>query len=911
MALSPGTRLGQYEVITTIGAGGMGEVFRARDTKLHRDVALKILPDSFVHDADRLARFEREAQVLASLNHQHIAAIYGVEESESVKALVLELVDGVTLAERIASGPVPLDELIPTAQQIVEALEGAHSRGIVHRDLKPANIKIRSDGTVKVLDFGLAKALDPATSNADPLESPTITARATQMGTILGTAAYMAPEQAKGKPVDKRADIWAFGCVLYEMLTGRRAFSGEDVSDTMALVLTKEPEWSALPPNVPAPLARLVRRCLQKDPKRRLADIGDARLELEDAASAEVAPMGPSSAAVPRWRLAPWILAAAIGLTLLVAIVLWAPWRSQRPRGVVRLSTHIGAGVSLAPVTGGSSVVVSPKGDVLVFSAGKERTSRPSLWVRRLDQLTAVELAGTEGAVSPFVSPDGHWIGFFSTDKRLKKIAVTGGAVATLATAPIPRGAHWAEDDTIVFTPDRADTPVFRIPAAGGTPEPITSLGPNEATHRNPSILPGGKALLYTAHSSTSGFDAATIMVKPLPNGAPRAVVGGYQARYVRTGHLVFMREGALYAVPFDVKGLKTTGQPVPVVEGISASTLTGAAQVDVASDGTLVYVTGQEAAPEGPILWLNKNGTTTPLRGAPVITLSLQFSPDGRRLALDRYDGRQWDVCTYDWTRDTLSPITDDPSNEQRPVWTPDGARISFASRRAENNRVTYNLYWRRADGSGDVQRLTQNPNQQNPGSWHPSAKFFAFTELNPESSWDVMILPMEGDAATGWKPGTPSTFLNTRFTELEPTFSPDGRLLAYQSDESGRHEIYVRPFPGPGGREQISSGGGTHPQWSRQRPELVYLADGKVMAASYSIADGTFRSEKPRPWSPAEIRPRTGPVNRSVDLHPDGERVAFSTVSNDDAAGPRDHVVLVLNFADELRRRVPASGR
>ena len=916
MPLVPGSRLGPYEVVSAIGAGGMGEVFRARDTRLQRDVALKILPDLFANDPERLARFQREAQVLASLNDRNIAAIYGLEESESIKALVLELVEGPTLADRLAQGPMPVDDTVAVARQIADALESAHGQGIVHRDLKPANIKLRPDGTVKVLDFGLAKALDPARpQSGDALDSPTITAGATQLGMVLGTAAYMAPEQAKGKPVDKRADIWAFGCVLYEMLTGRRTFAGEDVSDTLAFVITKEPEWSALPAETPAPLRRLLRRCLEKDRKRRLADISDARLELDEALTPEPhvsVPAAPVSQR-PGWRrAAPWAVAMAAVLALIATLVMWVPWRNAPPSRSVRASTHLGADGSLAIATGsatGSAVTLSRQGDVLAFTARAAGASTWSLWVRRLNELTASRLAGTDGASVPFFSPDARWLAFFA-DGKLKKVAVAGGIVSTLANAPEPRGGDWADDGTIVFTPDRAATPIFRVSSAGGRAEPWTSLGPEEATHRYPQVLPGGTALLYTAHNSTSGFDIAKIVVKPLPDGSPRVIVdGGYYGRYVASGHVLYMRGGALHALPFDPQRLEATGPSAPILESVRSSTRSAAAHIHVAGDGTAVYVEGGDADVPGPILWMTKQGTTSPLRTTPAVVLNVRVSPDGRQLAIDNYDGQQWDIWTYDWERDKLSRLTDDAALEQRPVWTVDGNRIVYASIGGDVASRIYSLFWTRADRSTPPQRLTQSENLQRPAAWHPSGRFLAFMELNPRTSWDVWMLPIEGSETTGWKAGTPTAFLNQRSAEMEPMFSPDGRFVAYQSDESGQDEIYVRPFPGPGGRELVSAGGGAYPQWAPRDPELLYVANGKIMAARYTITDGIFRAAKPRPWTDAPFTPRTGPVSRSFDLHPDGTRFAFARAAEDETR--RDHVVLLFNFFDELRRLAPPAKR
>jgi len=525
LALTPGTRLGVYEVTAQIGEGGMGQVFRARDTKLNRDVALKILPDPFASDSDRLTRFTREAQTLAALNHPNIAHIHGLEESGGITALVMELVEGEDLSQRIARGAIPLEEALPIAKQIAEALEAAHEQGIIHRDLKPANIKVRTDGTVKVLDFGLAKAIDPVSAlSTDASQSPTLTSPAmTQMGMILGTAAYMAPEQAKGRAVDRRADIWAFGCVLYEMLNGKRAFGGEDVSDTLANVLKSEPDWTALPALMPIPIRRLLRRSVEKDRKRRLDSAAAARLEIDEAITAPATGEGvaPVVLAAPRWRrVLPWAVAAVAFIAAVTTLFLWVPWRKASPPAPLRVSAELGADVSLVIAEGasapaGNAAVVSPDGSQLAFVARPHGGGAPRLYVRRLDQLTATPLAGTENAVGPFFSPDGQWLGFFGGG-TLKKIAVTGGTPVTLADVTNARGGSWAEDETIVFSPGtQRGGSLWRVPAADGTAERLTTLAQGEGTHRWPQVLPGGRAVLYTVSAIVGDLTNAWLAVQP------------------------------------------------------------------------------------------------------------------------------------------------------------------------------------------------------------------------------------------------------------------------------------------------------------------------------------------------------------------------------------------------------------
>ena len=908
MALTPGTRLGAYEILSLIGAGGMGEVYRGTDTKLHRDVAIKVLPSEVAADPDRLARFEREAQVLAALNHPNIAQIHGVEESTGVPALVMELVEGPTLADRIATGSIPLGEALPIANQIVEALERAHEQGIVHRDLKPANIKVRPDGTVKVLDFGLAKALQPAkgvesTPPTDLSISPTITSPAliTGVGVILGTAAYMSPEQAKGRPADKRSDIWAFGCVLYEMLTATRPFAGDDVTETVALVITKEPDWARLPQDVPDSLCVLMKRCLEKDPKARVADISTARYVI-DGATADARSARPSHAPV---RASAAVMLAIASASIVLGALAASTIRKPPLTGLqppVRVSVELGADMTLTQL--GANIQLSPDGQTVAF-VGQAGAGIPQLYVRRLDQLQATLLPGTEDANNPFFSPDGRWIAFFAS-RKLKKIATTGGAAVALCDAPAGRGGAWAEDGTIVFLP--ANGPgmtLMRVSSAGGKPEPLLSLGESEQTQRWPQVLPSGRAILYTASNVASGFADANVVVQPLPSGVKKIVVRrGSFGRYVPSGHLLYVQQGALFAVPFDLGRLETTGPAVPVLEGV-AHNLTGAsagaAQMAVSANGTLAYLAEAAVTSRVPVSWLDRAGNVSTLRAAAAAWTNPSFSPDGRRLALEIMDSTS-SLWVFDWARDTLERLTFDARDTARPIWTPNGRRIVFAATRADS--PAFNLFWMAADGTGDVQRLTESKNLQFPVSWDPSGRFLAFTEIRPDTSEDLMILPMEGNDRTGWKPGTPTVFLATAAAELEPTFSPDGRWIAYASQESGRMDVYVRPFPGPGGKWLVSTDGGANPMWSRTRRELFFTANQRIMVAPYAVEGDAFRADKPHQLSDVRFVPRQR--QRSVDIHPDGNRFAIASAPQT-APAKQDKIVLVFNFFDELRRIAP----
>src|SRR5215831_2798121 len=823
MSLALGSKLGSYEIVAAIGAGGMGEVYRARDTKLNRDVALKVLPEAFAADPDRLVRFQREAQLLAALSHPNIAAIYGLEGQdgrEGPLALVLELVEGPTLADRIAQGPIPVDDALPIAKQIAEALEAAHEQGIVHRDLKPANIKVRANGTVKVLDFGLAKAFEPASSGIAVTNSPTITTPAmTMVGMILGTAAYMSPEQARGRLVDKRTDVWAFGCVLFEMLSGKRAFDGEDIAETIGAIIHKEPDWAALSSSAPPVVENAIKRCLTKDPRQRIRDIGDVQLALDGVFESQITIDAAADSSRPSSRTALWAGAAAVvAASLAFALATWAPWKTSATTPAVRLEVDLGADVSID--TGTAAVALSPDGTTLAFATANPRL----LYVRRLDQLKATPLAGTEGARGPFFSPDGQWIGFFTpgTTGKLKKVAVSGGAVVTLCDVTADRGASWIDPNVIVFAGVSQDA-LFRVSSAGGTPERLTTLGGREITHRWPQMLPGGKAVLYTRHTNLTGFNDAELVVQPLPNGAAKVIQrGAYDGRYLPSGHVVYVHDRTLFAAPFDLDRLEMTGASVPAIEGLDARNAVGAAQFAVAGNGTLVYLPTGGTGNDFPLEWMDRNGKMTLLRTTSADWSNVVVGPGGRYLAMDVSDGRQTDIYVYDSERDTQTRLTFGPGDSEKPVWSPDGKRIAFGATRSAKSGL--NLYWQRADGTGDVQRLTESTFFQGAWSFHPSGKFLAIHQLTPPRGDDILMVPIEGDEASGWKPGKAVPFLSTPYSERAPMFSPDGHWLAYQSQESGHDEVYVTRFPGPSGKWQISNGGGTTPTWSRARRELFF---------------------------------------------------------------------------------------
>ena len=904
MALTSGTKLGTYEVVALIGSGGMGEVYRAHDTKLGRDVAIKVLPEQFAREPERLARFQREAKMLAALNHSNIASIYGLEQSGSTHYLVMELVEGPTLAERIAAGPIPVDETLPIAKQVADAVEYAHDKNVIHRDLKPANIKVTAEGVVKVLDFGLAKALSDEPATEDISNSPTLSMAATRQGVILGTAAYMSPEQAKGRTADRRADVWSFGAVLYEMLTGKQAFPGDDVTEILAAVVKSEPDLNELPPKTPPAIRILLRRCLEKSLKRRQQHIGEARITLDDVLSG-AAPVAPLAAAAPsktRERIAQIATAAMtlVAIALGIGFILHAP----KPPQQMRLSTEIGADASLN-TSSGASAILSPDGTRLAFVAmGTDQKQR--IYVRPLDQLQATALSGTENALDLFFSPDGQWLGFFA-DAKLKKISVQGGAAVTLCDALQERGGSWSEDGTIVFTPNNRAA-LSKVSSAGGTPQRLTTLDEQagEVTHRWPQVLPGGQAILFTSNTIQGNFENAEIAVYSIASGQRKTVLrGGFHARYLSSGHLVYMHEGTLFAVPFDLERLEVTGQPVPVLEDVATAPVSGGAQFSFSNAGNLVYVAGSSGGQNVSIYWMDREGKFTPLRETPGAYFNPAFSPDGKRLALEIIDGARRDVWLYDWERDTPTRLTFAGETNGYPVWTPDGQRIVYTS---QEKGGSSNLWWIRADGAGNPQRLTESKYIQYARSWRPDGKVLAFRQQNPDTGWDILTLPIEGDEKSGWKPGEPKPFVNSTFTEVAPTFSPDGRWLAYPSNESGSFEVYVRPFPGPGGKWQISTDGGIFPKWSRNGKELFYRTqDGKTMVVTYTASGDTFRADKPQLWSPGQFAdPGAGSYN--FDLHPDGKRFAVLKAPGTEEAATVNKVIIVQNWFEELKRRVPA---
>jgi Tol biopolymer transport system component len=887
MGLRIGTQLGPYEILSAVGAGGMGEVYRARDTRLNRDVALKILPEIFAADPDRMARFEREARVLAALNHPHIAAIHGLEESGSTRALVMELLEGPTLADRIAAGPIPLDEALPIAKQIAEALEYAHDHGVIHRDLKPSNIKVSVDGSVKVLDFGLAKALQDEPITADPRDSPTLSMAATMPGVILGTAAYMSPEQAKGKPVDRRADIWAFGVVLFEMLTGKPLYSGETVAETLASIIKEDPPLNRLPSGTPSCIQNLLRRCLEKDPRQRLRDIGEARIAIEHASDVSASPV--TAQGKSRERLA-WSVAAVFliaGLTLGAFVYFGhAPEETRTMRFFVS-PPDTGRLAMTAPTPSGAVVgplAVSPDGNRIAIVATRA-DGKSQLWVRSLDTLTAQSLAGTDGAFQPFWSPDGRFLGFFA-DGKLKKIEVSGGPSITLCDAPDPRSGTWNRDGVIVFGPTPASA-LQRVSAAGGLPTAASTLGQGESVHMRPFFLPDGQHFLYRA---STGPGAGPIYVGSLKSAERKFLFNADSSNVVYSqGYLLFLRETTLIAQSFDARRLVLTGDAFPIAENIvNTATVNPFGVFSVSENGVLAYQTGSTAA-GSQLVWFDHNGKQIGVLGDPAAYGDVVLSPDSKRASVNIPEaGKARDIWLYDVARGLRTRFTFDPANELTSTWSPDGSRVVFNS----NRKGHYDLYQKASSGVGSEEVLLEDNLEKYPLSWSPDGRFILYRSFGVTTGYDLFVLPLTGDHK-------PFAFLNTKFNEQDGQFSPDGRWVAYVSDESGRNEVYVAPFPGAGGKWQISTTGGTYPRWRRDGTEIVYLSpDSMLMSAPVNGKGSSFEVGSVTPLFETHL---VAGSRYAYDVSADGQRFLINTFPEQTTSGP---ITVILNWAAGLKK-------
>jgi serine/threonine-protein kinase len=940
VALRIGSRVGSYEIVALLGAGGMGEVYCARDTKLNRDVALKILPDSFAADPDRFARFSREAQTLASLSHAGIAMLYGIEDSGATHALVMELAEGEDLSQRIARGRIPIDETLSIARQIAAALAAAHDKGIIHRDLKPANIKVSADNKVKILDFGLAKALEQGAASSAAgtapgalTNSPTLTSPLfTGMGVILGTAAYMSPEQARGKAVDKRTDIWAFGCVLFEMLTGHRPFAADEVSDTLAFILTKEPDWEALPSDTPVALRRLLRRCLVKDRTGRLADIADACLDIDEARSgdADVRERGPAQEAATSSRRVGWAgpLAAIAAVAAVVVLGAWSASRfgtSVPVQPPVRFTIVPPHDHPLVISPADRDIAIAPDGGRIAYRASATTDAAARIAVRALDQLEA-NLLPPAGIREPFFSPDGRWIAFF-TPNELRKIAITGGpSVLICPVGGAPRGASWGADDTIVFTTVEAPAGLRAVSAKGGDSKLLTT--PEGERHEFPFVLPGEEAVLYTAFKPLAGgpsvavFDRQTGRSKTLIPGASDAAYvedergGGH-------GYIVYGSGNSLLAARFNATRLELESDPLPLLEHMWV-TPSGEAYFSLSRTGTLVYV--QASSPVmhtqlRTLLWVDRRGkeeeTTAPQRPYAVARLS----PDGTRVALDVRDQAN-DIYTWDLSRKALMPLNTDPMADLSPVWTPDSKRIIWTSTRGSSNP---NLYWQLADGSGPWERLSTSGSAQFPTSIsRDGMRLVFFSTVAGAATGQSSV----GGANTGvpsalelltfqnGKPASQTRLIPTSSSQAGGEISPDGRWLAYESDEAGETEVFVRPFPNvEASRVQISTNGGTRPAWAHSGRELFYLDhEGMLTSVTVAVSGDSLTAGAPkRILDKAYYAGSTtrGYDLRSWDVSLDDQRfLMIKDVPQSEQTSEREPdpaMTVVLHWTEELKRLLP----
>ena len=910
MALTAGARLGPYEIVAPLGAGGMGEVYRARDTRLERTVAIKILPAQFCSDPVRKQRFEREAKTISNLNHPHICVLHDIGSQDGVDYLVMECVEGETLAKRLEKGALPLEQVLKYGAQIADGLDKAHRAGIVHRDLKPGNIMLTASGA-KLLDFGLAKPTAPATNVATMTAAVTQDSPVTEQGTIVGTFQYMSPEQIEGKELDGRSDIFSFGAVVYEMVTGKRAFPGKSQLSVASAILEKEPvPISNIKPMTPPALDHAIRRCLAKDPEGRWQTARDLALELNWIAESG-SQTGATAAAMPlrkaRARF-PWVAAGALAIAFAVLALAW--WRSNRASTVsaplIRLTAELSPGATIDRFRG-AWLALSPDGTRAVV-AESDISGNWRLVARSLDQSQFAPLFGADRGRQPFFSPDSQWIGFFE-DNKLKKVPVQGGASMTLCDAPgfqrgSNRGASWGDDGDIVVAFNDGATGLARVPSGGGTPMALTHLSKGETAHGWPQVLPGSQVALFTAYG-TGSFDDAQIDIVYLKTGGQKAVYkGGFFGRYLPSGHLVFLRQNTLFAAPFDLKRLVLTATPRPVIEEVNSNVMAGG-DFDFSRNGTVVYVSSKGPSLDRRIAWLDGTGQTKPLQEIGGHYESPSLSPDGKRLAFELAMPAQADIWVKDLERDTISRLTHLPGRSARPVWTPDGKGIVFHAAFLE----APGMYWIRADGTGEAQLLMREDGSRflYPSSISSDGKWLAYTQVTPDFRGEIWTAPVEGDS-DHLRLGKPEAFLRTSFSDNYAVFSPDRHWLAYASNESGTFELYVRPFPGPGGKLQISTGGGSYPIWSRKEHKLFFLApDWKIMVLDYGVNNNSFVPGKPQLWSPRSLIYMGGLY--PYDLAPDGKRFAVLLAAGaaEQPQKPTESVTVLLNFFDELRRKVP----
>jgi eukaryotic-like serine/threonine-protein kinase len=889
VAVTQDSKIGPYEIAGLIGAGGMGEVYRARDTKLGRDVALKVLPESFAREPDRIARFGREAKLLAALDHPNIASIYGFEDSGETRALVMQLVDGPTLAERVARGPMPISDVLTIARQIADALEYAHERGIVHRDLKPANVKVAANDTVKILDFGLAKAVGAQLSASGGPKATTVGRMTTEQGAWFGTPAYMPPEQARAQPVDRRADIWAFGCLLYEMLTGEIAFQGDTTTDTLAAVIRGEPDWSLLPTDTPPALRALLQRCLQKDARQRLRDIGDARIVLEDLAtgkSSEAAAASPVTPPISRGALALGFAAVAIAV---VATWELKPSPPQSSRPVVRFTIDLPPGQHLA-TEGASALAISPDGSLLAYVATASEREVQQIYLRAMATGDVRPVAGTEGATRPFFSPDGQWLGFFAAGK-LKKILTSGGVAQPLVDSWEAGGGSWGSGGKIVFSPKTSDR-LDEVPEQGGAARPL-SEGAADAGSFSPEYLPNHNAVLFAQFTPSSA-----ILVQSIA-GAPRVLVEGPAVtapHYVSSGHLVYAQAGKLMAAPFDARRLEVTGSAVPVVSSVLQwPEIIPPVQYSVSGTGTLVYVSGTASSLGADLVWVDRSGAETPLH-APVRNYDQpRISPDGGRIAVQVNDNALSELWLYDVGSGASLRFPLEGSINGAPVWTPDGKRIAYFSNREGPGRT----FWQLADGGGALERLTTGDIEL-PFSWSHDGKILATVDTWKNSA--IRLLHIDDRQRERFSSDAPAYY-------DAPQFSPDGHWISYVSTEGGRRAIYVEPYPGNGAKREISSDGATEPLWSPTGREIFYRVGDKLMAVDV-VTEPSFSIGKPHELFERHYLPNTNGYDRpNYDVSSDGQRFLMVKLVTERADPTR--IEVVLNWTEELKRLVAVGKR
>jgi eukaryotic-like serine/threonine-protein kinase len=883
--LPRGRRFGRYEVLDLLGAGGMGEVYRARDTSLSREVALKILTGEATRDSTRFRRFQTEAQASAALSHPNIVPIYDVGEEGGTPYIVSELVEGTTLAGALARGPFPTRRLLDLAVGIAEGLAAAHAQGIVHRDLKPANVLLTAGGVPKIADFGLAKYFRQS-SDAEGSHLSTLPDERTTEGTILGTVGYMSPEQAKGEPADFRSDQFSLGSILYEMTTGKRAFQRSSLVQTLAAIVQEEPEQvSVLSPKTPAPLRWIMERCLAKDSRERYGSTVDLARDLASVRE-HISELSGAEAALPPGRRGPilWGLAAAALIMGSVAgFLLRGPGSGTfRVPPLMRLNLVFPPEESLVPGFQSSPVLaLSPDGTRLVY-VGRRPEGQQGLYLRPLDRLEATAIPGTEGALNPFFSPDGGWVGF-EAEGKLKKVSLAGGRPLTVCETTALRGASWGSDGTIVFSP-AGDSSLVRVSDKGGKPRPLTTLNAEkgEATHRWPDILPGGKTALFTIHGGSGDYEGARIGAVSIETGERRIVLeGGTNARYVPSGHILYVRGKSVFAVPFDAKRLEVTGSPAPVLDGVSGNTDGGFANYAVSRTGSLVYAQRDPRAVEKELIWLDRKGSTHLLTEVRRSYSRPRLSPDGRRLAVNDFDGTIW---IYDLTRDAWGQFTSSGVNYS-PVWSPDSKRIVFSS----NRNGLINLFVVPTDRSASPEQLTRTNTWPHALSWSPDGRTLVVFE-SPGGGQDLSVLALDGEKKLRPLLATPSFGGEARL-------SPDGKWMAYDSNESGRLEIYVAPYPGPGGRSQISTNGGSAPVWSPDGRELFFHSRNKLMAAAIETTP-ELRAGVPKAFF-------EGPFE-GFDIAPDGQRFVLVRPAYPDL--PPRPLVVVLGWLDDLERRAPA---